>query len=224
MEQAAGRVAWARGLEKGTGSLEAEREVATSRADGTLEDGAQAGVEVEALGQEQVKGGEDVSVGGDEFLRAVEALDPSSASSPASVSDAPTPTRPQTRTPLDLGDDPEIARLVSAGVRAALTHPDSVGELLRAPVGVDASGGRGGAGGWTETGVFANRSSPSSPSYDGEADSHSDEEGEHDDEDGRDGLGYELEEETGADELFLGKYAESSGNARAFVGDGCIDG
>ncbi|KAJ6552773.1 hypothetical protein B0H19DRAFT_154375 [Mycena capillaripes] len=225
MEEAAGRVAWARGLEKGTGSLDAERE--TSGVD-ALEAG-ELGVEVEALGQGQVKGGDSVNLGRDEFLRAVEALGPSSASSPASASDAPTPTRPQTRTPLDLGDDPEIARLVSAGVRAALTHPDSVGELLRAPVGVDAPGGGGGAGGWTETGVLANRSSPSpsSPSYDDNAESDSDRQGEavgevegeeSDDEDGRDGLGYELEEETGADELFLGKYAESSGNARAFVG------
>ncbi|KAF7373462.1 hypothetical protein MSAN_00555900 [Mycena sanguinolenta] len=98
----------------------------------------------------------------------------------------------QTYTPLELGSDPEIASLVSDGVRAALANPESIGDLMRTNV------------------ADVEQVEDSEENEDDEDEDHDVFDSTVEDADG-------VEPESGADELFLSKYQESSGNARTFV-------
>ncbi|KAF8172826.1 mitochondrial ribosomal death-associated protein 3-domain-containing protein [Mycena galopus ATCC 62051] len=151
----------------------------------------------EALEEEADWAAQGVSVGetsaDDSLIRAAEAL----AGRGERVDTDLEETETETYTPLELGDDPQIARIVSAGVRSALADPETVGDLLRADV--------------SDAAVVEDDSDME--------DEENDDEGAEDDElelgeaEGEEGV----EEDTGADELFLSKYQESSGNARTFV-------
>ncbi|KAJ7173288.1 mitochondrial ribosomal death-associated protein 3-domain-containing protein [Mycena filopes] len=116
---------------------------------------------------------------------------------------------------LPLPEDNELAALVSQGVREAMEDPETTSELLRAPTS------------WAEDvdgidGVQMDslrKMVMQDIGEDGQVRVKLDE-------DGNPILqrpgGRMTERETGADELFLGKYAESSGNARAFVWGGLL--
>ncbi|KAF7326929.1 hypothetical protein MVEN_02586800 [Mycena venus] len=129
----------------------------------------------------------------EDLVRAAEALGESADADAAAQ---------ETYTPLELGPDPQIAHILSEGVRDAFADPDSVGDLLR-----------------------TNTADVDEVLYGNENDEDlSDEEdvGEEDEFGSGNGVkaekeAREVEEETGADELFLSKYQESSGNARTFV-------
>ncbi|KAK7029726.1 mitochondrial ribosomal death-associated protein 3-domain-containing protein [Favolaschia claudopus] len=145
--------------------------------------------ELRAAEQEAMEGEEGVVAEADnavsaeeDFVRAAEALAHEGGETDAAV-----------ETPLDLGSDPQIARLVSEGVRDALADPESVADLLRTNV------------------ANADEILTGHETIEGMED-------EDDDEDaGRAVSGVKVEDESGADELFLSKYLESSGNARTFV-------
>jgi hypothetical protein len=207
-------------------SLDAERErqlaeAEAEEADESDESGAESEGEMEE-GIESMEGIEDEADGiesaGEDLVRAAEALADASEVSAndsdlESDSDADADSDSYALGPLDLGDDLDIARIVSAGVRGALHHPEAVADLLRAPTSLhDAS-----SGGWTETGVFRSTQNAAQGWDDEQGGAYGemkeDEDGDED-EDDEDGL---VEEEAGADELFLGKYTESSGNPRVFV-------
>ncbi|KAJ7248900.1 mitochondrial ribosomal death-associated protein 3-domain-containing protein [Mycena haematopus] len=128
----------------------------------------------------------------DDLVRAAEAL--AGGGDSADV-DLVHPEETQTYTPLELGDDPEIAGLVSEGVRHALENPEAVGDLLRTNV--------------------ADVDQIEEDDEDDSEDEDEDESDSNEDSDSEEEEG--VETESGADELFLSKYQESSGNARTFV-------
>jgi hypothetical protein len=127
---------------------------------------------------------------GDDLVGAVEAL---GESNDAELADTDV---------LELGPDQEIAGLLSQGVRNALADPDSVGDLLRTNVAN------------ADEAVYGNEDEDEfdDDEEEEEYEDESDSEGE-----GEAARGEVVEEDSGADELFLSKYQESSGNARTFV-------
>jgi hypothetical protein len=145
--------------------------------------------EVESEGKEVAAVDAEASAG-DDLVGAVEAL---GESNDAELADTDV---------LELGPDQEIAGLLSQGVRNALADPDSVGDLLRTNVAN------------ADEAVYGNEDDDEfdDDSEEEEYEDESDSEGE-----GEAARGEVVEEDSGADELFLSKYQESSGNARTFV-------